>query len=157
MRIYDISLSISPKIPTWPGDPKIEIERIQKIEEGAESNVTHLKMTVHTGTHVDAPYHFLGGEADTIEQLNIKLLIGRVYVLHVADTVNIITESILKETKIPPRTRRLIIRSKNSIHWKNQDREFEKNFVAIFLHKKRKLLFYSRGILCHLFMSKRFK
>ncbi len=131
MRIYDISLSISPKMPTWPGDPKIQIERIQKIEEGASANVTHLNMTAHTGTHVDAPYHFLGGEAATIEQLDITLFTGRAYILHLADEVDIITAKILKEAEIPPKTRRLLLRTKNSQHWKNQDGEFDKNFVAI--------------------------
>ncbi|MBM3146095.1 MAG: cyclase family protein, partial [Chloroflexi bacterium] len=59
MPIHDISLTIHPNLPTWPGDPKIELQRISKIEDGADANVTHLSATVHVGTHVDAPYHFL--------------------------------------------------------------------------------------------------
>jgi arylformamidase len=60
MRTYDISLTISPELPTWPGDPNIVLERVGKIEEGAPSNVSRIEMSVHCGTHVDAPYHFLG-------------------------------------------------------------------------------------------------
>lgn len=40
MRIYDISLTISHKLPSWPGDPVVRVERIAKIEEGANANLS---------------------------------------------------------------------------------------------------------------------
>lgn len=61
MRTFDISIPLHPQMPVWPGDPTIQLTRISKIEEGASSNVTQISMTVHAGTHIDAPYHFLGG------------------------------------------------------------------------------------------------
>ena len=85
MRIYDVSLPITSNLPTWPGDPKIIIDRFSKIEMGADANVTQISMCVHVGTHVDAPFHFLGGEALTVERLPLNLLIGRAYVLQLAD------------------------------------------------------------------------
>ena len=131
MHTYDISLSISPEMPTWPGDPKFSIERIQKIEEGADANVTQISMSVHTGTHVDAPYHFLGGNAPTIEVLAIKQLIGRAYVLHLPDNVDLITAEVLGRAQIPTRTRRLLFRTRNSILWANNEKVFFEDFVAI--------------------------
>ena len=62
MRFHDISVTVTSMLPTWPGDPKVELDRVEKIEEGANANVSRVAMGVHTGTHVDAPYHFLEEE-----------------------------------------------------------------------------------------------
>ncbi|MFN2196477.1 MAG: cyclase family protein, partial [Anaerolineales bacterium] len=75
MRTYDISLTISTELPTWPGDPSIEIEQIQKIDKGDSANVSTISMSVHTGTHVDAPLHFLR-DGMPVDQLILKTLIG---------------------------------------------------------------------------------
>ena len=76
MRTYDITLTISPDLPTWPGDPGIAIERVEKIEDGSNANVSRVDMGVHTGTNVDATYHFLQ-DGITVDQLNLSLLTGR--------------------------------------------------------------------------------
>lgn len=131
MRTYDITLTISPDLPVWPGDQKIILEQTEKIEEGASANVTRLSMTVHTGTHVDAPFHFLGGDALTVDQLPLNLLTGRAYVLHLADEVALITTSILERAEIPPRTRRLLFKTRNSALWASQEKEFRTDFVAL--------------------------
>ena len=52
MRTYDITLTISPDLVVWPGDPAIELKRVDKIEEGANANVSRMNMGVHTGTQV---------------------------------------------------------------------------------------------------------
>ena len=59
MTIYDISLTISPDLPTWPGDPTLELEKFESMDKGAHNNVSRISSSVHLGTHVDAPYHFL--------------------------------------------------------------------------------------------------
>ncbi len=130
MRIYDISLPILPGMPVWPGDPQVIMDRVGNMDEGADANVTHLSMSVHTGTHVDAPYHFMGGEAATVDLLSLKLLTGRAYVLHLPD-IDLITADVLEQADIPPRTRRLLFRTRNSDHWGNPSHEFHTNFVAI--------------------------
>jgi arylformamidase len=58
MRVFDISVTITPGIPVWPGDDQVELHRRTKIEEGANANVSFFAASAHTGTHVDAPYHF---------------------------------------------------------------------------------------------------
>jgi arylformamidase len=58
-KIYDITLTVTPGMVTWPGDPKVKLERVRKIEDGANANVSEVAMSVHTGTHMDAPFHFL--------------------------------------------------------------------------------------------------
>lgn len=131
MRIYDVSLPITDKLPTWPGDPKIIIDRFSKIEAGADANVTQISMCVHVGTHVDAPFHFLGGDALTVEQLPLTLLTGRAYVLQLPDEVESISADILKQAQIPPRTRRLLFKTRNSALWLRPEADFQRDFVAI--------------------------
>lgn len=131
MQTYDISLTISPSLPTWPGDPGIILERVDKIEEGANANVSKLDMGVHTGTHVDAPYHFLGGDAPTAEQLSLRILTGRAYVLQIPDDVAVIDRATLERVDIPPRTRRLLFKTHNSEYWARNEKKFQTNFVGI--------------------------
>lgn len=129
MRTYDITLTISPDLPTWPGEPSVVLERVNKIEEGANANVSRIDMSVHTGTHVDAPYHFLQ-EGIGVDQLLLKTLSGRAYVLHLPD-VDVITAEILKDSSIPPRTRRVLVRTRNSEYWAYQETKFQTNFVGL--------------------------
>jgi arylformamidase len=131
MEIYDISLTLSSALPVWPGDPKFRIERVEKIEEGANSNVSRIEMSTHNGTHVDAPFHFLGGESATVDLLSLRILTGRAYVLHLPDEVDVIDADLLKKTDIPPRTRRLLFRTRNSQYWERQEPEFRTDFVAL--------------------------
>jgi arylformamidase len=131
MHIYDISLTISEQLPVWPGDPPIRLQRLQKMEEGDSCNVTHLNMGAHVGTHVDAPFHFLGGDSATVESLPLNLLTGRVYVAQFPDDVSQIDAAILQAANIPPRTRRLLFKTRNSAYWENQTPEFMTDFVAL--------------------------
>jgi arylformamidase len=129
MHTYDISLTISPQLPTWPGDPKIHLERVAKIENGSNANVSRMDMGVHTGTHVDAPYHFLQ-DGKTIEHLNLSLLTGRAYVLHLPEA-DVITASVMDSAQIPPRTRRVLFKTRNSDFWARNEPEFQTDFVGI--------------------------
>lgn len=131
METYDISLTISPGMPVWPDDPRVILERIGKIEDGENSNVSRVDMSVHTGTHVDAPYHFLGGDAATVDELSLRVLTGRAYVLHLPDEVDQITSEVLENAEIPPRTRRLLFRTRNSQYWAKGETEFQTDFVAL--------------------------
>ncbi len=131
MRTYDITLTIHSGLPVWPGDPAIEIERVSKIEDGETANVTRLAMTVHAGTHVDAPYHFLGGDTVTVDRLPLNVLTGRAYVLQIPDEVDLITAEVLQKTKIPPRTRRILFKTRNSRLWEKPDHAFQEDFVAL--------------------------
>ncbi len=130
MRTYDITLTISPQMIVWPGDPSVSIERIRSITSGANSNVSQMTMSCHTGTHVDAPDHFLNN-GKTVESLSIDLLVGRAYVLYLPD-VSLITAATLMHADIPPRTRRLLFKTRNSEYWsKDNNHEFHTDFVGL--------------------------
>lgn len=130
MRTYDITLTISSDLVVWPGDPEIQLELVSKIQEGANANVSHITMGVHTGTHVDAPFHFIDG-AETVENLDLRVLTGRAYVLHVPDDIGLIEPAFLEKSDIPPRTRRVLFRTRNSEMWKENARVFREDFVAL--------------------------
>jgi arylformamidase len=129
MRIYDITLTISQGMVVWPGDPPVEIDRISEIGKGDTSNVTRLQMSAHTGTHIDAPFHFIEG-GETVENIPIETLTGRVYVLHLPDAETI-TLDMVKDSPIPPRTKRVIFRTRNSEIWKSETKKFKQNFVSV--------------------------
>jgi arylformamidase len=129
MRTYDITVTISPNLPTWPGDPGVELERVEKIEDGSNANVSRVDMGVHTGTHVDAPYHFLQ-DGITVDQINLSLLTGRAYVLHLPE-VDVITAPVLEDAQIPPRTRRVLFKTRNSDYWAMEEEVFQTDFVGL--------------------------
>ncbi|GAB4399935.1 MAG: cyclase family protein [Anaerolineales bacterium] len=129
MRTYDITLPLSNLLPTWPGDPRPVIERFARMEDGSPANVSQISMSAHTGTHVDAPYHFVK-DGETVERMSLKMLIGRAYVLDVS-YVDQITAETLNNAEIPPRTRRLLFKTRNSNHWAYGHRDFDENYVSI--------------------------
>ncbi len=64
MRIHDISRLVRSGIPVWPGDTDFDFAFVAKIAEGSSCNVGRVEMSVHTGTHIDAPLHFDDAGAD---------------------------------------------------------------------------------------------
>jgi arylformamidase len=85
---------------------------------------------VHTGTHVDAPVHFLP-DGSGVENLNLDSLIGPVFVAVADDDVDEITPAALKKMNIPPYADRLLIRTRNSHFWEEKNVEFQTGFVGI--------------------------
>jgi arylformamidase len=84
---------------------------------------------VHTGTHVDAPVHFLeNGKA--IEDLPLKTLIGRAYVVELAKA-KVLDEATLEAAGIPPRTRRVLFKTRNSELWAQGRKSFYEDYVAL--------------------------
>ena len=129
MAVHDISLPIYETLVTWPGDPTVHISRVFDLAAGDQATVSKITMGVHTGTHIDAPAHFIAG-GDTIEHLDLDVLVGRALVVDLGD-VPAITAAALKGLSIPPTVERLLFRTGNSRYWAAGTPEFQKNFVAI--------------------------
>ena len=130
MKIYDISLTISPDLPVWPGDPSIELEQVESMDAGAQANVSRLNTGVHVGTHVDAPHHFLN-DGRTIEQLSLEVLIGPCYVTQLPDGVEAITAEALDGMSLPTDAKRILFGTSNSRFWSRGETEFQEDFVAV--------------------------
>jgi len=129
MTLYDISLTIAKDLPVWPGDPKIELKKISKIEDGEEANVTHISACVHIGTHVDAPDHFLGN-GQTVENLPLDLLVGSAFVVEMLVDSQVSAVD-LQSASIPEGTKRLLIKTSNSQLWADGVTEFKSDFIAL--------------------------
>lgn len=130
MTIYDISLTISPNLPTWPDDPPLQLERFESMEKGGHNNITKISSSVHLGTHVDAPYHFLK-DGSTVEQLPLEVLTGPCYVVQLPDGVEAITADVLDRTEITPEMQRILFGTRNSHLWARGESQFQTDFVAI--------------------------
>jgi arylformamidase len=84
VEFFDITLPIRPGMLVYPGDPPVRLERVASIEDGAQANVSMLALSVHAGTHVDAPAHYLDG-AGTVDALPLGALIGPAHVVDLTD------------------------------------------------------------------------
>jgi arylformamidase len=129
LKFVDISVPISAGLPVWPGDPQIEIERYRLISEGNNSNDSRIACSVHSGTHVDAPAHFIEN-GTSVEQLPLETLMGPVTVIELLEAERIEPE-LLEAQALAPETRRLLIKTKNSALWANPDHQFVPDFVAL--------------------------
>lgn len=75
MRIFDISRPLLPGVWTWPGDRPFEPSRSWSMADGATVNVGHVAMSCHTGTHIDAPFHYRADGA-TSETVPLEHCVG---------------------------------------------------------------------------------
>jgi arylformamidase len=129
MKIYDITVPITSDMPVWPGDPGVEISSVSTIAAGDSSNVSHLSMTAHTGTHVDAPKHFIEG-GDPLDAISLQRFIGEVQVVEVMDA-DLITAEILEALPVSLSARRVLFKTRNSAVWARKEKAFQENFVAL--------------------------
>ncbi len=59
MRVHDVTLTLRPDMPTWPGEQGPRIEPLKRLARGDSSNVSVVTLGDHTGTHVDPPHKWL--------------------------------------------------------------------------------------------------
>jgi arylformamidase len=135
MPIYDLSVPLSSELPTYPGDPGIQISAWSTLDNGDAANVSTLNFGAHTGTHVDAPAHFLQG-AKKVEALALDVLIGEVEVIRVPDDCLVIDEEFVV-ANCAPGTIRVLFKTRNSGLWTNK---FETNFTYLELTAAEKLV-----------------
>ena len=129
MLIYDISLPISESLLVWPGVSPVEITQIARLDEGATANESQLTMHVHNGTHVDAPRHFFLDGA-SVDALDLDVLVGPALVVE-ALNADLLSADVLETLPIPPGTKRLLFRTRNSDLWARGESSFHQDFVAI--------------------------
>ncbi|WP_293972901.1 cyclase family protein [uncultured Ruminococcus sp.] len=82
MIIHDISRDTI-NTPVYDGDPETRAERIKSIENGDGYNLTEISMSVHSGTHIDAPLHFYD-EGSSIDNIRLNAFFGKCTVISVS-------------------------------------------------------------------------
>ena len=73
-KVYDITKELL-SCEVYKGDKEPVLQRVMKIENGEEYNLSNIEMCLHNGTHMDAPYHFIE-EGKTIDEISLEEIIG---------------------------------------------------------------------------------
>ncbi len=129
MTIYDISVTISNDLPVWPGDTPIELRYNKHMQDGELYTLSQITTTVHMGSHLDAPLHFVRG-GHGVDQIDLNKLIGPCYVVDLpeADSIDAV---VLEQAGIPANTTRLLCRTRSSQFWIEAAPVFHTDFVPI--------------------------
>jgi arylformamidase len=110
MKIYDLSASIYPGMLKWIDDLDVELTQTASIRNGDRYNFSRLTCSSHTGTHIDAPYHFtLNGK--TVDTLSLYDLIGEALV--VQSNADTISAEALRDIDFK-KYKRILFKTKNS-------------------------------------------
>ena len=130
MRIYDISVPITPgETPTYPGDPGLEVGAWSAIARGDRANVSVLNFGAHTGTHIDAPAHFIEG-APGISSLPLDVLLGQARVVEIPADADAVVESHVRPEALQGATR-VLFKTRNSAFWEAPRGQFREDFAYI--------------------------
>ena len=129
MRFHDITVPLSAKTPIYPGDPQLDIEPWKRLANGDTANVTFLRLGAHTGTHVDAPAHFIR-DAARVDSLPLEYLIGPAVVVEVPDEVESIDVDFVAQN-VKQGTERVLFKTRNSLFWDEHGSEFQTNFTYL--------------------------
>jgi arylformamidase len=123
----DISVPIRNAMVHWPSDPPVSIKRVKDIEQGDTANLSVISMGVHSGTHVDAPIHFIR-EGKGVDHIPLDTVIGRVRVIEIRDPESIKPEELARHRI--RRGERIFFKTENSSYVWQKD-EFVEDFVFI--------------------------
>ena len=125
--LIDISVPLIDGMIRWPGDAPVSVRQTASIEAGSLCNMTHLDHSVHTGTHMDAPRHFLR-DGVTMAALPLEATIGPCRVIEIADPAAIRRGELLEHA--PRAGERLLFKTRNSARFWPGD-PFDEDFVYL--------------------------
>jgi arylformamidase len=129
MPIYDVSLPISESLVVWPGDPPVRITQPAHLDRGDVVTLSRLDMGAHTGTHVDAPAHFVAGGL-TVDGMDLEVLVGPAWVID-AREADLLSAEVLARLGIPPGVERVLFRTRNSDRWMLGGDKFFEDYVGV--------------------------
>lgn len=127
MKIYDVTVPICETVPIYSGDPQVRIESPATIAGGDAANVSSLCFGAHTGTHVDAPNHFIDGTR-RLDELDLDKLVGRATLIELDETVMSIEPRHLPELR---GVERVLFKTRNSSFWNDKAANFRTDFTYI--------------------------
>jgi arylformamidase len=126
--MIDVSVMIRPRMPIYEGDPGVEIALAQSIERGDVANVSRLDLGAHTGTHVDAPRHFLP-DGPGAGELSLEPFVGRCTVADATAAAGPIDAAFIASLGLPRGTERVLLKTPNSRLWERD--AFTRDFVRL--------------------------
>lgn len=128
MTWIDVSRPVRAGMIVFDGDPEVSIERVSDIARGDLANISRVQLGTHTGTHVDAPLHFIG-DGPGIDELPLDVLVGPALVADARDAPGDIDAAALAGLDVPAGTERLLLRTRNEGLWERG--EFTRDYVGV--------------------------
>ncbi|NLN93263.1 MAG: hypothetical protein GX130_08170 [Candidatus Hydrogenedens sp.] len=128
----DITRPMHEGMTPWPGDPVFSLEPDVRISQGDSCNVSRLTLGTHTGTHLDAPWHFME-EGKQLEEVDPRVFFGPALVIEHLSEGHIQAED-LPDEKLPER---ILFKTRNSEQ--PADSPFQKDFIALTENAARRL------------------
>jgi arylformamidase len=128
MEWQDISVPIRDGMVTFEGDPQVHLGLAMSIADGAVCNVSRLDYGIHSGTHIDAPIHFIDG-APGIEAMAIDAFVGPAVIVDARAVDGPFDRKAIEGLGIPVGTERVLIRSRNSELW--NESTFSQSFAGL--------------------------
>lgn len=122
-----MTVPISEGVPIYEGDPRVKIDSVRQLAAGDAANVSNVCFGAHTGTHVDAPNHFIEGTR-RVEDLDLDKLIGKCRVVELEDSVISIEPEHLGPLD---GVERIIFKTSNSSFWNSPERGFRTDFAYV--------------------------
>ena len=135
MSFHDISLKLTGETLRWVTAPPFELEERRRMSKGDPNNSSALNMSVHSGTHIDAPFHFVA-DGNTIDQLPLERFIGPALV-YAVEAERYITKEHVAGIRLDGATR-VLFKTKNSALLRKQ--EYVPDFVAISVEATQSLV-----------------
>lgn len=124
----DVSVALHGGMVHWPDNPPVRIERMLDIERGDVANVSRISMGSHTGTHMDAPLHFIR-DGKGLDEMPFGATLGRARVIEIHDSESI------KPGELRPhdirKDERVLFKTRNSVRDWAADDAFDEDFVFI--------------------------
>lgn len=127
MKIFDVTVAVSEQVPIYSGDPTVAVSSFMSMADGDAANVSEIRFGVHTGTHVDAPNHFIEG-TKRVHQLDPYKLVGPCRVVGVAEDVMAIEPEHVGDRK---GVERILFKTRNSEFWSTPEDGFRQDFTYI--------------------------
>lgn len=127
MKVYDISVPLRAGMPTYEGEPGPELTYRSLLSRGDSATVSVLSLGSHTGTHIDAPAHFLEG-GTTVEQAPLDSLVGPAHVVEFGGDEHITAHDIAA-MGLPAAVERVLFKTHNGRLW--DDPSFHRDFLAL--------------------------
>src|SRR5262245_58871099 len=103
-------------MPIYPGDPGVDIALAKSIDHGDAANVSRLDLGAHTGTHVDAPRHFLP-DGPGAGELALETFVGPCVVADATAATGPLDAALMDRLDLEPGAERVLLKTPNSRLW----------------------------------------
>ncbi len=122
----DVTVPVRDGMVHWPGNPEIHITQTEHLQRGDEATVSSLSFGAHTGTHVDAPVHFIV-DGTGVDAIRLDRLIGPARVLDLGEVDRIRQSDI--ETRDIRAGDRILFKTRNSRYW--GEKSFRRDYTGL--------------------------